>query len=198
DGGTVFSQTLADGRAGDVSVTAGSLSLMGGGTIGSHNAASALPGGNITVTVTGPALISGAGSPTNPTGIFTSSSGTTPLGDPTPAGRIALDVGSLDLRSGAVIQSGDVTLQGSSITVTAHGLVSITDGAGISNQTFRQDVGSVVLSAPTVLIDGGFINTSTLEAGRAGSIELNVGSLLLTGGGQIASSSVLLASGPAG
>jgi filamentous hemagglutinin family protein len=198
DGGTVFSQTTGDGRAGDVSVTAGSLNLMGGGTIGSFNAGSALPGGNVTVTVTGPALISGAGSETSPTGIFTSSSGTTPLGDPTPAGSITLDVGSLDLRSQAVIQSGDVTAQGGGIAVTAHGAVSISDRAGISSQTFLQDVGSVTLSAPAVVIDGGFINTSTLEAGRAGSIVLNVGTLLLTGGGQVASSSVLLASGPAG
>ena len=197
-GGTVVSQTFGDGRAGDVSVTAGSLNLMGGGNISSFNAGSALPGGNVAVTVTGPALISGAGSGTSPTGIFTTSSGTTLVGDPAPAGSITLDVGSLDLRSQAVIQSGDVTLQGGGITVTAHGPVSITDRAGISSQTFLQDVGSVTLSAPSVVIDGGFINSSTLEAGRAGSIVLNVGSLLLTGGGQIASSSVLLASGPAG
>ncbi len=198
-GATVVSQTSDDGRAGDISVNAGSFNLMAGSTIGSHNAASALPGGNVTVTVTGPALISGAGSTTSPTGIFTSSSsGTTPLGDPTPAGRITLDVGSLDLRSQAVIQSGDVTAQGGGITVTAHGPVSITDRAGISSQTFRQDVGSVTLSAPTVVIDGGFINSSTLETGRAGAIVLNVGTLLLTGGGQVASSSVLFATGPAG
>jgi filamentous hemagglutinin family protein len=197
-GGTVVSQTSGDGRAGDVSVTAGSFNLMGGSSIGSHNASSALPGGNVTVTVTGPVLISGADGGTSPTGIFTSSSGTTPLGDPTPAGRITLDVGSLDLRSQAVIQSGDVTAQGGGITITAHGAVNISDRAGISSQTFLQDVGSVTLSAPTVVIDGGFINTSTLEAGRAGSIVLNVGTLLLSGGGQVASSSVLLASGSAG
>jgi filamentous hemagglutinin family protein len=198
DGGIVSSQTVGDGRAGDISVSAGSLNVVGGSTIGSNNAGSAQRGGNVTVTVTGPALISGAGIEASPTGIFTTSLGTTPAGDPAPAGSITLDVGSLDLSSKAVIQSGDVTLQGGGIAVTAHGPVNITDRAGISSQTFLQDVGSVTLSAPTVVIDGGFINSSTLEAGRAGSIVLNVGSLLLTGGGQIASSSVLLATGPAG
>jgi filamentous hemagglutinin family protein len=198
DGGIVSSQTVGDGRAGDISVSAGSLNVVGGSTIGSNNAGSAQRGGNVAVTVTGPALISGAGNETSPTGIFTTSLGTTPAGVPAPAGSITLDVGSLDLRSQAVIQSGDVTLQGGGITVTAHGPVSITDRAGISSQTFLQDVGSVTLSAPTVVIDGGFINSSTLEAGRAGSIVLDVGTLQLTGGGQIASSSVLFASGPAG
>jgi len=49
-----------------------------------------------------------------------------------------------------------------------------------------------------MIMDNGFVNTSTLGAGRAGDISLNVGTLALTGGAQIVSSSQQIADGSGG
>lgn len=178
EGAGIQAFTQGEGRGGDVSVGVGNLSLTGAAQIGTTTLG---PGraGNLTVTATGSALIADAGSVSS--GSFSEGS----LSD------VTAHFGSLTLTRGAVIQAGVFAgTTGGNLTVTATDSMVISDQAGISSQAFTQDVGSITVSTPRLLIDNGFISTSTLEVGRAGRLSLSVGSLTLTNGGQIASSSI--------
>ena len=114
-------------------------------------------------------------------------------------GDIAVEVGNLTLTGGAEING---TYKGpgpgGNITVTAHNSLSI---FGRSSAPFlslsglvtnaREDgpAGRIVVATPTLQMDDGVIQAITLGKGSAGAIQINVGSLTLTGGAQIASSS---------
>jgi filamentous hemagglutinin family protein len=195
EGGTIFSQTVGGGAGGDIALTVGSLTIEGGAAIRSLTGSIA-PGGNVTITATGSATLSGSGS-----GIFSESGCSGCFGRP---GDIGLDVGTLTITGGALIQSGSVfNPQGADVLVTARDSIVISSGSGISSQTSSPsvdvvDIGRVVISAPILTIDNGFISTSTVEAARAGDVSLNVGALRLMGGGQITSSSEVLSSGGGG
>jgi hypothetical protein len=140
------------------------------------------------VKATGEAQISGTSG-----GIFSIAFGA-------PPGDIALRVGTLRLIDGALIQGGSFAgdSEGAKVTVEAADSIVIAERAGISSQALNLDVGRVAVSARNLTIDRGFINTGTLGVGRAGDISVDVGTLTMTRGGQIASSSVAAASGGAG
>ncbi len=194
DGGTIRSITGGNGHGGDISVQAGSLSLTRGGAIRSRvNGGGA--GGKLTVTDTDSVVLSGGG-----TGIFSSSFqlSTGQVGDIS-----LLNVGKLTLTGGAVIQSGfgrvgENPNGGGNVTVNARESIIISNGSSISNQAFSQDVSQVVISAPSLIMDNGFIRASTIGAGRAGDISVDVGKLTLTGGAQVVSSVEGNASGRGG
>ena len=98
-----------------------------------------------------------------------------------------------------VIQSGtSLAPGGGNVTVTATDSIVISDGGGISSQSFSLDVGTVTINTPSLLIDTGFISTSTIGTGRAGDISVNVENLTLSNGGQITSNSSFGASGNGG
>ncbi len=184
-------------QGGDIELFAGNLSIGGGAMIQSASANSQARGGNVTVHDANSVAISGPGS-----GIFSRGGSGSHAG---PAGAISLlDIGTLMLTEGAAIRSGANQTQDGTVTVSAEGPVVISGGSGISSQAFSQAVdhvpGRVVISTPSTLtMDGGFINTSTEGAGAAGDISVTVGRLTLTGGAQIASSSLNPStSGPGG
>ncbi len=180
DGGRIFSTAGGDGLGGGINISVGSLSLIGEATIASFTSATN-PGGAITVDVTGAALLAGGGT------AISSSNDLSQF----PPGAILLTVGSLNMTDGALIQSGgQVGSQGGDITITAHGPITIASKSGISNQAFTADVGPIVISTPSLDINGGFISTAALNTGNAGNVMLNVGNLSLTGGGQIVSGSI--------
>ena len=199
-GGTSITSTalFADGpggTGGPIVVDVGNLSMTGGATINSVSDTSALPGaggpflgGNVTVNASGTAEISGEFS-----GIFS-------VGFSAPPGDITVHVGSLHLTDRAVIQGGspaDPTSRAGRVAVEAQDSILIAGSAGISSQALNNDVGPVAVSAKSLTLDGGFINTGTFGAGRAGTITIDTGTLTLTNGGQIASSSAEN-SGPGG
>ncbi len=182
------------GAGGPIVIDVRDLSLNGA-TINSINSAPTpdVPsqGGSVTVTATGNAEMSGENS-----GIFSIAFGA-------PAGDITVQAGTLRLTDRALIQGGifipgSTPGQGGNVTVGAQNSILITDGAGISSQAATLPVGRVAVSAPSLTLDGGFINAGTLDVGRAGDIMIEVGTLTLTKGGQIVSSSVSNASGDGG
>ncbi len=202
DGGQILSSaTFGDGpggAAGAIAIEVGQLTLNGGGLIRSF-VSTTVPGvpgtaGDVTVTVAGQADIAGPG-----TGIFSFASQSDPADITTP-GNIVVDVSTLRLTDGALIQGGSFATdsQGGNVTVRASDSILINGGAGISSQAFNLPVGEVAVSAQQLTIDSGFINTGTLGDGRAGNISVDVGTLTLSGGGQIASSSSFLATGAGG
>lgn len=192
DGGLITSTTLGTGPGGEIAVAVEKLSLTRGAIIQS-NTGSIAQGGNVTVTATDSAVISGVGSDGSPGGIFSSS-----FGDGRP-GDITVEAGTFTLKEGALIQGGTIfNPQGGTVTVTARDSIVIAKGSGISTQASSQDVGQVAISAPSLVVDNGFISTSTLGTGRAGDILADVGMLTLKRGGQITSNSELLATGAGG
>ena len=170
---------------GDIAIDVRSLSIANGGNITSLTGNAA--GGNVTVKVADSATISGAGNSIFSRGIAGAS--TLP-----PAGSISLEAGKLTLTGGARIQSGDLGARSGPITVTATDSIVISDKSGISSQAFSENAATVIISAPSVTIDQGFVSTSTVGSGNAGPVNVGtpdrpVGTLTLVNGGQITSSS---------
>jgi filamentous hemagglutinin family protein len=184
--GGVRTTSSGTGAGGDLMVQVGDLSMANGATFRSRTINA--QGGDVTVTTTGSDVtISGSNS-----GIFSGSSGAGSVGE------ITVAAGQLTL-AGGLIQSGtSLDPAGGNVTVTATESIVISDGGGISSQARSQNVGQVAVSAPSLLIDNGFISASTVGIGDAGDILTNVGTLTLTNGGQISSSSELTASGAGG
>src|SRR5439155_1290896 len=176
------------GNGGRILLDVGELSVSGGAKISSQTGTNGGVGGNVTVNAPISVALSGKSS-----GIFSDSGAARP-------GDISLDVGKLTLTGGAQIRSGSTATRGGNVTITASESVAISDTSGISSQSPVQDGGQVAISGrlgtsrrPAMIMDNGFVNTSTLGAGRAGDISLNVGTLALTGGAQIVSSSQQIA-----
>jgi large exoprotein involved in heme utilization and adhesion len=169
------------------------LTVTGGGRIRSTSKAGS--GGNVTVKATESATFSGASSGIALSGgTLLSGVGIGRVGDIS-----LLDVGKLMVTDGAQIQSGSPFdfSQGGSVTVKAREII-ISNAGGFSSQSFAKDAGRLDLSAPILTMDNGFVNTSTLGTGRAGEIKVGVGTLSLSGGAQIASSSQKQAMGSGG
>jgi filamentous hemagglutinin family protein len=189
-GGSILTRSLSVAGGGDVTLQASNFSMTNGATIVSRTSSNGA-GGNVAVTATDTALISGAGA-----GIFSgASSGAL---SNTSVGDISLNAGKLTLTDGAQIQNGSVIGRTGDLTIATTDSIAISNGAGISSQAFGEDVGQATISAASLLIDNGFISTSTIGGGRAGDISVDVGTLTLANGGQIASSSALSAAGAGG
>ena len=192
EGGTISSRALSTGTAGDITVTLkGPLTMTDGSTISGTSVLVSSPA----VTVTADSvLLSGQGplGAANPSGIVNTSSQSV-------AGDIFLNVRNLTVTDGAVIRSGsDLTPQGGKVTVTSREPVIISAGGSISSQTSRFNVGELTITAPALTIDNGLLKASTVDVGKAGDIVLTTGTLNVTDGGQIQSSSVGNAPGAGG
>jgi filamentous hemagglutinin family protein len=181
----VTSSSSGTGASGDVVLEVGSLAVMNGATI--RGRTTGAPGGRVMVTATDSAEISGSGS-----GIFSGSSGSGSIGE------ITVDAGRLTLMGGVIQSGSSLDPGGGNVTVTGRDSIVITEGGGISSQAQLQDVGAVAITTPSLLIDNGFVSTSTIGVGRAGDISVNAQTLALANGGQIASSSDFGASGDGG
>ena len=112
------------------------------------------------------------------------------------AGDIEVRGGRLTLTGGAQIDIGTRGLgRGGELTVVATDMLTIagrdSNGnlSGLQGSAFSGgDAGRLFISAPTVSIDGGRIQSISLNDGNAGPIALEVGRLMLTGGAQVSSS----------
>ncbi len=188
-GGTIGSASLGVGPGGAIAITTQDLSLIGGGTIESRTALAA--GGDITVSATGLATIAGAGS-----GIF--SGGSAGGSGVAPAGNMSLTAGQLLITDSGVIQNGSLLDVAGNTTITATDSITISDRGKILSQAFEKKVGDLAISAPTLVMDTGLIQASTIQAGDAGNISVNVGTLTLSNGAQIVTNSAASASGRGG
>ncbi len=103
-----------------------------------------------------------------------------------------------------VIRGGRITLQNTDVTANADFIVSdqggidiaasesitMTGGSLVSQPRLDGPGGVIMVSAPSLDINGGVIRTSTGFPGRAGDIELVVGTLNILNGARISSRSV--------
>lgn len=175
--------SISRGTGGAISLQSENLSLAGGALVTTSGTVNATAG-NLTVDA-GSAVIADEGS-----GLFAFPDGA--------GGDLTARFGSLMLTRGAIIQVGSFGgKRGGNLSITAKSL-TLSQNAGIVSEAFTQDVGPISIVADALLIDNGYISTSTLEIGRAGDVALSVGSLTLLNGGQIASSSLDPASGAGG
>src|SRR5262249_44945041 len=108
--------------------------------------------------------------------------------------------GDIVVRGGRVVLTGGALITGTSCCAGPGGTVTITAADSISISGLASDgtpshvssvalgsgdAGRVALFAPTVVLDGGIIETSTRRDGLAGDIVLGVGRLTLTNGALI-------------
>jgi large exoprotein involved in heme utilization and adhesion len=184
-GAAIDSDTRGAGRGGSVSLRGGSL-VMGGAFINTTTRGD-MAGGSIDIHLTDALDMRNAGA------ILAATFGAGRGGD------ITVGVGNLTLTGGAEING---TTRGpgpgGDITVTAHNSLSIFGRSsvpslslsGLVTNAFEDGpAGRIVVATPTLQMDDGVIQAMTLGKGRAGEIQINVGSLTLTGGALISSSS---------
>ena len=169
------------GNGGDVTVSAGTLSIVNTGQIGSA-AFGAGNGGNVSVSVAGPLTINGSGGSSQfLTGIATSAQ----PGSSGNSGKLTIAAGSMGVSGGAEILGGVLgaelgfpasTGNGGQITITVGGQLTI-DGSGAP-------VTSSGASVPT----GIFTSTEPGTRGSAGDIAVAAGTLSIMNAGAVSSS----------
>ncbi|MEA5574569.1 filamentous hemagglutinin N-terminal domain-containing protein [Calothrix sp. UHCC 0171] len=165
--------TGAVGNGGNINISAGSLSLTNGGTIGAdvRGATDELPGGQgiggtVDVKVRDTFTISGTDS-----GIF----GSLGIGASGRAGNIKVQSGNLFIQDdGNIISSTFGKGDSGSISITANESIVLDVGGIYSNVQFREAVGNAgkidITTGSLSLINGAQINSFTRGQGNAGDI----------------------------
>ncbi len=207
------------GPSGVLNVTAGTLNLTDGALVQSLSTGTGEGGG---VNITGTTAINMSGDSsiasiaaerdvgdvtvTTPSLQMDNSSITATTSDKGAAGKIIVEVGSLDLSNNARIDTsstaaapivggnaGDigVTTTGNTATLSSGSIIS-------SSTTSSGNAGNVVINSPALTMDDATIATSTTTTGTAGNITANVGTLTMTNNSSIDSSSTGTATGNAG
>ena len=215
DGGSVGSLSSGAAAAGDVLIQAARLVLAGNGFVTSSNTADG-PSGNVTLAATESVLISGVSSLVTSVAGGAGEPGLISIMAPV----VTLDGGKVGAPAGSTGRPGDIVIdaarlavmggggittstqgagRGGTITITATDAVSVSgqssegDKSSISTLTIGSgDAGRVMITAPTLTVDGAFITAGTSGLGRAGDIVLNVGRLILTGEADVSSSAISL------
>ena len=174
------SEAGSTNNAGEVTVAAGALSIVDGGSISSKalHAAGNLPAstgnaGSVSVNVAGLLSVDGA------TSQITTSVDPGTIGN---AGSVAVTASQIMLTNDATISSATFgSGAGGSVTVDAGGALSV-DGSEISASAELQSSGNagdlVVNAASLALTDGGQISTRTFGAGNGGTVLVNIGGAL--------------------
>jgi filamentous hemagglutinin family protein len=115
------------------------------------------------------------------------------------AGTLTVDVGQLLLTDGARLSSStSSTGHGGTVLVTAGDIIRLAgrDREGNASGLFSTTTsplsgagaaGTITVNARAVALEGGIIQASSSGVGDAGAIAVTVGSMALTGGGQLAS-----------
>jgi large exoprotein involved in heme utilization and adhesion len=212
---TISAETLGTGRAGDIDVAAGAVTLSSGAKISNSAFGTTGKGGSITVTATDAVAISDRDVQGNPSGIFTYAAA---LGD---AGSILLSAPSVSLANGGAIgadtvgdgQAGNIVLTvqrlalsgGANITNGSLGgsgsggdiLVTATDAvtlsglfSDISTSTVGAgDGGNITISANTLTLqDQAAVYADTIGSGQGGKLQIEIGTISVNGGSRISSS----------
>ena len=163
DAAFVESLAFAAGRTGNIDIQVGSADILNG-TIRTSSFAT---GSDITIAASDTVTISG------PTSEI--STGTFITDDPNIlAGNISLTAGNVILSDQAKIRSGSTIEQaGESLSIAATDSVMISGLAGISSLAFSGNAGAVEISASRLIMDAGYVTTSTFGAGNAGQVLVN-------------------------
>jgi filamentous hemagglutinin family protein len=174
--------TEGGGRGGDISLTAGSLSVMNGAALSASTYGTGA-GGNVSVSISGQATFDEGISP-NATGIAAESNLATAGGGS--GGDVTFKAASLSLLNGASVDaSTQTTGNGGTVTVIISGGLMIDDGTsssfgGIASQSSYTGPGggkagdiSVWAASLSVLNFAG-INADTFGTGTGGNVTVNV------------------------
>lgn len=184
EGASIQSGTEVSGQGGNIFVDVGNLAISGGSSLATSTNGSG-PAGNLTVNVTGQTLIADPNS-----ALSTTSRGSGLVGD------LVVHSGTLVLERQAQLKAGSFAgTRGGNLEVGGRESITISGGAGMSSQAFDQAVGPIKITTPSLIVDNGFISTATAGIGDAGAMALDVGTLTLINGGQIASGNALRAVG---
>jgi large exoprotein involved in heme utilization and adhesion len=177
------------GRAGNVIVSAGELSIINNGQITSSTYGSG-GGGSVSVNVAGQLTIDGtSGNSDFPTGISAQAA----PGSTGNTGTVKVAAGALSIiNNGAITSSTFGFGNGGSVSVAA-GTLSIASFGEISSATLfgTGNAGSVSVAAGTLSIDSlGEISSATLGPGNAGSVSVAAGTLSIARLGEISSATL--------
>jgi filamentous hemagglutinin family protein len=213
DGGLILSRTNGAGKAGDVIIEARSLELTNGGYIDTSTWANGR-GGNISISAGESVLISGARG-SDYSGLYAKTyysgdGGHIYLSTPSMtiteqgkisvksfwggnAGNIDLSVGSLSISGGGAISSDALDIgRGGQVHITASGPVTISGKKGSSRSQISSSAeydgegGSITISTPALSLDNeGTIVSQNSGQGNGGNITLGVGTLTIKGGSSI-------------
>jgi filamentous hemagglutinin family protein len=192
--GFIESFALSGGQAGGVTITAtDAVTLTDGGRISSVAQAGGTQGPTV---VKAPTLHIAGGT------LGALAQGNQAVAD------ITVEVDTLSLTAGGLIVSGNGTAgagAGGTITITARASIMISGRSHevpstIGNLTVGSgNAGRVLVSTPTLIIDGGFIIADTSGPGSAGDVVLkDIGTLTLTNGASVSSSALTASAGSAG
>jgi large exoprotein involved in heme utilization and adhesion len=174
--------TAEAGDGGNLGVNVGTLTLSGGAQIDSGTRGAGR-GGELRVTAD-TLSIAGTDRQGVPSGLFSSAE----PGSSGDAGSLAVRAGRLTLTDGAQIISGTYEAgRGGELRVTASEAIAIAgSGSGLFSDTEGGGAGgNLFVSAPLLQMDNGSIRAGTSGDGHAGNLEVRVGRLTLTGGAQI-------------
>jgi large exoprotein involved in heme utilization and adhesion len=187
--GRITTDALASsmGNAGSLTLEVGSLRVTDGAQISSGTSGSG-QGGNQSVTATDSIFIAGQSSEGFQSGLFSSAQ----IGSGR-AGNLSVSTPTLTMMDGGQISTSTSTRgRGGDLRVVATEAISITGRGSELPQTglfsvanASGDAGQLFISTPRLEVAGGRILTRTLGDSNAGDLEVHVGSLMLSEGGQI-------------
>ena len=168
DGAQIASNSFGTGHAGDIEISAGTMTLEGLSSIGS-NASGAGDGGNVAIAVDG--LLD-----MHQSGIFTdagdAADGVQPAGD---AGTIFVAAGSLDMVISGIGSSATDGGNGGAIGLAVDGAVTMEQSNVASNSSGTGDAGIVAIEAASLtMTDFSFITSDAILDGDAGLVLVDV------------------------
>jgi large exoprotein involved in heme utilization and adhesion len=214
--GQIGARTYTDGRGGVITVDAGRIELLSGGEIAADSFGPSLyqgPAGDVVVRASESILIKGrndevrsgfssstrsdadAGRITINTphltieeeGVIMTATGVFGTGG---AGRISIDAGRVDLRSGGGISSSSSGYgDKGTISVTASEGIMIDGGYIVSFGSSSGKAGDISLTTPVLSMAGGQVSTIAYEDLDAGNVIIETSRTLLSGGARISSES---------
>ena len=161
------------GDSGDIDISTSNLILTNGGAV-NNGAFGTGNGGSVNITATDTIIIDGETSDTLPSGV--SSQGN--IGD---AGDVTIKTSDLILTNGGQLSAitfgtgngGSVNITATD-TITIDGETSVAFPSVISSQGITGDAGDIDINTSNlILTNGGFITTSTVGEGNAGSINIS-------------------------
>ena len=159
------------GNGGNVTLTAGTLSIVNNGviftgTFGPGNS------GDVSVSVAGALTING------PAGNSPVISGVS-LGTTGNAGNINISSGTLSIADNGVISSHALTANGGNIAISVRDLLSLRRGE-ITTQVDAStgNGGNITIDSPVVVLDGGRIIASALGSGLNGNIDIRANAFI--------------------
>ncbi len=179
DLGSVQTSTSADGKGGDINLQVGNLGITGGGSVQTFGSAGS--SGGISISANDTVSVSGQFDVNNPSRVLTVNNGTGGTGD------ITITARTFELVNGANIDRQADFPQSGGIAISATDSVTIANGGKIRMGVITASGGPVNVSAPSIVIDQGVIQTLTIGGGNAGTVGLNAGSLILSNASLITS-----------